>query len=78
MENKDEQLTYNELAALCIKQEKYIMELENKTKASLEVPKPDLDELIANNNRLYDRINEQEEIIRALLYALRKAKRKLS
>lgn len=72
MENKDEQLTYEELTALCKKQEEYINELEGQTKASLEVPKPDLDELIANNNRLYDKIRELEEVIRALLYALRK------
>ena len=49
MENKDEQMTYEELTTLCRKQEEYIKELENKlvkNTGAIEVAKPDYDELI--------------------------------
>lgn len=76
MEKNDEQFTYEELTALCHKQEKYIKELESKLNnetSKLEEPaKPDEDELIAELNRRSDKNREQESTINALLYSLAK------
>lgn len=75
MNNKDEALTYEELTALCRKQEEYIKELEGKTPSETEkceVRKPTYDELISHNMRLSDKNREQEETIQALLYSLQK------
>lgn len=61
-ESKDEQLTYEELTALCRKQEEYIKELEEKLKTPSEtikcdVPKPDYDELIRERDNLNHQLN---------------------
>lgn len=72
---KDEQLTYEELTALCRKQEEYIKELENKcndTRPTIDVAQPDYVELNNRNMRLSDENKELECIIRALLYSLKK------
>ncbi len=75
-ENKDEALTYEELTALCRKQEEYIKELEEKLRTpsdteKIEVAKPDYNELVRRNNRLLDTNIENRDTIQALLYALK-------
>lgn len=77
MEKNDEQFTYEELTALCHKQEKYIEELENKldkysSKECVQPAKPDEDETRAELDRRSDKIREQESMINALLYSLAK------
>lgn len=74
-EIKDEALTYEELTALCRKQEEHIKELEEKLKGNetkkCEVAKPDYDELVRRNNRLLDENIENRDTIQALLHALK-------
>lgn len=79
-ENKDEALTYEELTALCRKQEEHIKELENKINSNVlipkgtekcEVAKPDYNELVNRNNALLDANRENRDTIQALLYALK-------
>lgn len=76
MKKNDPKLTYEELTALCHKQEKYIEELEsklnNKSSEELEPAKPNEDELIAELERRSDKNREQESMINALLYSLAK------
>lgn len=76
MKKNDPKLTYEELTALCHKQEKYIEELEsklnNKTSEKLQPATPDEDETRAELDRRSDKIREQESIINALLYSLAK------
>lgn len=79
MTNKDEQFTYEELTALCRKQEEYIKKLEEELKTpndteKIEVCKErqDYDDLLFQHYKAMDKIRELEEVVRALLYALRK------
>ena len=75
MKNKDEALTYEELTALCRKQEEYIKELEEKLKIpsdnlSCEPAKPDYDELCRQVQRLNIKIIKLEQENNALRYSL--------
>lgn len=74
---KGEKFTYEELTALCHKQEKYIEELESKlnnetSKECIQPATPSEDETRAELDRRADKIREQESIINALLYSLAK------
>lgn len=73
MTTKDEQLTYEELTALCRKQEEYIKELEEKLKTPIEkdtgseaIREPDYDELVREcgdlNHQLSVLINENNAL----------------
>ena len=71
MNNKDEQLTYEELTALCRKHEEYIKELEEKFKAPIdteksELSKPSYEEL----SRQIDNLNVLIEENNALRWSL--------
>ena len=75
MENKDEQMTYEELTTLCRKQESYIKELEEKLKTpsdigKIEVAKPDYEELCRQVETLDYKLNEKITEIDALKCSL--------
>ena len=78
--NKDPEMTKKELTALCRKQEEYIKELEDKIYGTLsdsekcvESAKPDYDELLRENQKLYDRIYQLVDEIEALKWSLIKS-----
>jgi len=81
MKNKDEALTYEELTALCRKQEEYIKELEDKINSNIlipkgtektEVAKPSYDKLYRQTQRLNDKIFKLKQENSALRYSLTK------
>lgn len=77
MTNKDQELTKEELTALCKKQEEYIKELEEKLKTpsdteKCEVAKPDYDELSRQAQRLDLKIFKLKRENEALRHSLTK------
>lgn len=77
MTNKDEQPTYEELTALCRKQEEYIKELEEKLKTpsdteecSEKIAEPGYDELVRERGDLYHQLSVLTNENNALRWSL--------
>ena len=67
--NKDEQLTYEELTALCRKQQEYIQKIRGER--TIDTSKPDYEELRRQNKKLVDELCETMDSADALKYSLK-------
>lgn len=82
-ENKDEALTYEELTALCKKQEEHIKELEDKIYGTLsdtekvKTAEPDYEELIRENSDLYHQLSILTDENNALRWSLTTAHKEM-
>lgn len=82
-ENKDEALTYEELTALCRKQEEYIKELEEKLKTpsdteKVQVAEPDYEELVRERGDLYHQLSVLTDENNALRWSLTAAHKEIT
>lgn len=82
MTNKDEQFTYEELTALCRKQEKYIKELEDKiygteSEGKCCLQEPTYEELQNIIDRKVSDLRRSDEMLSAVMEALRISNQRL-
>lgn len=83
MTNKDEQFTYEELTALCRKQEEHIKELEDKIYGTLSdkecccPPEPTYEELQNVIERKSNDLRRYDEMLSAVMEALRISNKRL-